>query len=73
MPYTTTGINQKNKAHRHEIPTRTTTTKRRRAQIHKVSTENNPANLMMKYQETAKIKKHNETVRITPLSWQPQL
>eukprot|EP00971_Amphidinium_carterae_P043433 854780-Amphidinium_carterae.1 len=32
MPYTTTGISQKNEAHRHEIPTCTTTTKRRRTQ-----------------------------------------
>eukprot|EP00971_Amphidinium_carterae_P348616 6490594-Amphidinium_carterae.2 len=30
--------------------------------IHKLSTENNPANLMTKYLETAKIKKHSETI-----------
>eukprot|EP00971_Amphidinium_carterae_P154607 3065870-Amphidinium_carterae.1 len=30
--------------------------------IHKVSTENNPSDLMTKYLETAKIKKHRETI-----------
>eukprot|EP00971_Amphidinium_carterae_P058000 1147080-Amphidinium_carterae.1 len=30
--------------------------------IHKISTENNPSDLMTKYLETAKIKKHSETV-----------
>eukprot|EP00971_Amphidinium_carterae_P308754 6135235-Amphidinium_carterae.9 len=30
--------------------------------IHKVSTENNPSNLMTKYLVTAKIKKHSETI-----------
>eukprot|EP00971_Amphidinium_carterae_P122696 2429003-Amphidinium_carterae.1 len=34
--------------------------------IHKVSTENNPSDLMMKYLETAKIKKHSETLRLHP-------
>eukprot|EP00971_Amphidinium_carterae_P021051 415347-Amphidinium_carterae.1 len=34
--------------------------------IHKVSTENNPSTLMTKYLETAKIKKHSETIGLHP-------
>eukprot|EP00971_Amphidinium_carterae_P258295 5126931-Amphidinium_carterae.6 len=34
--------------------------------IHKVSTENNPSDLMTKYLETAKIKKHSETIGSQP-------
>eukprot|EP00971_Amphidinium_carterae_P203482 4038138-Amphidinium_carterae.1 len=34
--------------------------------IHKVSTENNPSNLMTKYLEAAKIKKHGETIELHP-------
>eukprot|EP00971_Amphidinium_carterae_P348851 6490704-Amphidinium_carterae.4 len=34
--------------------------------IHKVSTENNPSDLMTKYLETAKIKKHSETIGLHP-------
>eukprot|EP00971_Amphidinium_carterae_P260718 5172389-Amphidinium_carterae.3 len=34
--------------------------------IHKVSTENNPADLMTKYLETAKIKKHSEYIGLHP-------
>eukprot|EP00971_Amphidinium_carterae_P221140 4390365-Amphidinium_carterae.2 len=30
--------------------------------IHRVSTENNPSDLMTKYLETAKIKKHSEAI-----------
>eukprot|EP00971_Amphidinium_carterae_P100811 1994666-Amphidinium_carterae.1 len=36
--------------------------------IHKVSTENNPSDLMTKYLETAKIKKHSETIGLHPYS-----
>eukprot|EP00971_Amphidinium_carterae_P047767 940640-Amphidinium_carterae.1 len=34
--------------------------------IHKVSTENNPSDLMTKYLETAKIKTHSETIGLHP-------
>eukprot|EP00971_Amphidinium_carterae_P306330 6087611-Amphidinium_carterae.5 len=34
--------------------------------IHKVSTENNSSDLMTKYLETAKIKKHSETIGLHP-------
>eukprot|EP00971_Amphidinium_carterae_P272219 5402541-Amphidinium_carterae.1 len=36
--------------------------------IHKVSTENNPSDLMTKYLETARIKKHSETIGLHPYS-----
>eukprot|EP00971_Amphidinium_carterae_P334598 6469968-Amphidinium_carterae.1 len=38
----------------------------RELKIHKVATENNPADLMTKYLETAKIKKHSETIGLHP-------
>eukprot|EP00971_Amphidinium_carterae_P294522 5847742-Amphidinium_carterae.5 len=34
--------------------------------IHKISTENNPSDLMTKYLETAKIKRHSETIGLHP-------
>eukprot|EP00971_Amphidinium_carterae_P199274 3954783-Amphidinium_carterae.1 len=34
--------------------------------IHNVSTENNPSDLMTKYLETVKIKKHSETIGLHP-------
>eukprot|EP00971_Amphidinium_carterae_P084511 1672771-Amphidinium_carterae.1 len=34
--------------------------------IHRVSTENNPSDLMTKYLETAKIKKHSEKIGLHP-------
>eukprot|EP00971_Amphidinium_carterae_P029243 575478-Amphidinium_carterae.3 len=34
--------------------------------IHKISTENNPSDLMTKYLDTAKIKKHSETIGLHP-------
>eukprot|EP00971_Amphidinium_carterae_P032972 648779-Amphidinium_carterae.1 len=42
--------------------------------IYKVSTENNPSDLMTKYLEMAKIKKHSETIGLHPYinNWQPQ-
>eukprot|EP00971_Amphidinium_carterae_P301732 5994389-Amphidinium_carterae.1 len=69
MSCTTTRINQKNQAHRHEILHVQQLQSDEELKIHKVSTENNPSDLMTKYLETVKIKKHTW---ITSISWQPQ-
>eukprot|EP00971_Amphidinium_carterae_P277603 5509632-Amphidinium_carterae.1 len=67
MSYTTTRTYQENQAHRHEILACTTTIQSDgELKIHKVSTENNPSDLMTKYLETAKVKKHSETIGLHP-------
>eukprot|EP00971_Amphidinium_carterae_P109256 2163513-Amphidinium_carterae.2 len=60
-------IAKENKTHQHEVSTCATTSKRWRTEnSHKISTENNPSDLMTKYLETAKTKKHNETIGLHP-------
>eukprot|EP00971_Amphidinium_carterae_P286728 5692705-Amphidinium_carterae.1 len=66
VPYTTTRIDEENKTHRRDIDMRYLHAQQLQSdgevKNHKISTENNPADLMTKYLDTAKIKKHSERI-----------